>query len=126
MKCPVHGQRLVHKKTTYGGRWHCTVEGCDITWSGRKNTTPADVTLRRARIAAHDAFDALWKPPTKIMTRPQAYEWLQEILDMKPEEAHIGLFTRQECEVVVLAVQKYRKKCHAFKCHADNKRSRSD
>ncbi len=120
-ECPVHGRRLEHKRTRYGGRWNCPVQGCDVVWWGRKNTTPAGELLRQARIAAHDTFDALWKPPTRLMTRAEAYKWLGQMFGLTRAEAHIGLFNLKECELVIQFVQAYRERYRGNKSCATSK-----
>lgn len=65
---------------------------------------PANRETKDARIRAHDAFDRLWKNHGP-MDRKQAYLWMQERMKMTPEEAHIGRFTKEECEGLESAVQ---------------------
>lgn len=63
--------------------------------------TLANYTLRSARMLAHGYFDALWKEPTREMTRYDAYKWLANKMGLKLKETHIGLFEKEQCEKVV-------------------------
>jgi len=47
---------------------------------------------------AHADFDMLWKGNKKVMTRREAYHWLQKTMGIeKAEDAHIGKFDVQQC-----------------------------
>ena len=59
----------------------------------------ADATLRRGKIAAHQAFDLIWKDGH--MKRSQAYAWLAAALGIPGEECHIGMFSLDLCQQVV-------------------------
>lgn len=63
----------------------------------------ANAELRRAKIAAHAAFDPLWKPQNgyRRMTRSAAYRWLTAQLKINREECHIGMFDVNTCRKVV-------------------------
>ena len=54
--------------------------------------TLADKQLRRERQAAHAVFNQLWK--SGLMSKRQAYLWLQAKLDLPECEAHIAKFFR--------------------------------
>lgn len=64
-----------------------------------KHTKPESIELRKAKIAAHTAFDSLWK--SGKITRGNAYKWLSEVLGLPPIETHIGKFDLQRCEQVL-------------------------
>ena len=55
--------------------------------------------LRRKRIQAHATFDRLWKDG--LMSKRQAYLWLQAKLGLPEAEAHIGKFSTFRCEQVI-------------------------
>ena len=61
--------------------------------------TLANKNLRRERQAAHAAFNQLWK--SGLMTKRQAYLWLQAKLDLPECEAHIAKFSEGRCHLVV-------------------------
>lgn len=58
----------------------------------------------RARVRAHEAFDALWK--VYGMGRTAAYRWLASRLGLPRERAHISQLTRNDCARVVAIVDK--------------------
>lgn len=77
---------------------------CDACVGTHKGTTKplgrlANKELRRAKSAAHRAFDPLWK--FGDMKRKEAYKWLAEVLNIKLEDCHIGMFDIEMCEEVV-------------------------
>ena len=74
------GKKIVHKGTEPMGRL-------------------ADAELRRAKIAAHAAFDPLWKASGK--GRRFAYTWLAARLGLPVDRTHIGEFDAATCRKVV-------------------------
>lgn len=68
---------------------------------GRPLGTPGDVETKEARMIAHERFDRLWKGAGRRMSRNAAYRLLQGVMGMGKEEAHIGRFTREQCEELV-------------------------
>jgi hypothetical protein len=67
----------------------------------------ANAELRRAKQAAHTAFDPLWKPGGS-MNRGKAYAWLAGALDISPDDCHIGMFDVDTCRAVVAAVANWK------------------
>lgn len=59
----------------------------------------ANADLRKAKSAAHLAFDPLWKNGER--TRNQAYDWLAKKLGIQIKECHIGQFDLDTCNKVV-------------------------
>ena len=66
----------------------------------------ADVVL--ARGLAHAKFDRIWK--SGLMTRAQAYKWLQWSMGMSEQQAHMEQMNAQQCKSVIAQVEK------AFPC----------
>ncbi len=62
----------------------------------------ADEELRNARIAAHEAFDPLWK--NGEMSRDEAYAWLADALGISALKCRIGWMDAEECRRVVSVV----------------------
>jgi hypothetical protein len=105
--CPycLEKPELVDSKTIYGksyGMMHlcrpCNAyvgcyKGSDVPL-GRL----ADKDLREAKMAAHKAFDPVWKDGG--MSRREAYQWLASQLDIPEEFCHIGMFDKEICEDV--------------------------
>ena len=54
------------------------------------------------RVAAHEAFDVLWKGGS--MSRYQAYGWLANKMGLTTDEAHIGRFTAGMCRRLIALV----------------------
>ena len=61
--------------------------------------TLADKSLRIKRRQAHIALSQLWE--RGLMTRKEAYRWLQVQLGLPESEAHIGRFSAYRCEQVI-------------------------
>lgn len=66
----------------------------------------SDVVL--ARGLAHAKFDLIWK--RKLMTRREAYLWLQEQMQMTEAQAHMEHMNAEQCAAVIRCVEK------AFPC----------
>ena len=123
MKCPYCGTEaklddsaVVYRKS-YGPIWICgQFPKCDSYVGCHPGThTPlgrmANAELRHAKMAAHQAFDVLWKDKqTKNLTRNQvrniAYRWLASNLEIKFEDCHIGMFDVETCQRVVQVCKK--------------------
>lgn len=86
---------------------------------------PGDAATKAARILAHEAFDRLWKDSEQpqesgrltlgqprrspaLMTRRDAYRWLQDAMGLEEREAHIGRFTVEQCERLIILASDYR------------------
>lgn len=102
----VTGQRIYpHREDLHHLRfWECP--SCGRYVGCHPGTTkplgrPADEETRRARSAAHAAFDPLWRRGG--MTRREAYRWLADAMG-KPV-VHIGDMTAVEARRVVEIVK---------------------
>lgn len=83
--------------------WHCQNAECGASVGVHPGTdkplgTFADKATRQARIAAHAAFDPLWKDGS--MKRKDAYAWLAERMGIDVNDCHIGMFDKAQCEQV--------------------------
>lgn len=78
--------------------WRCSCGAYTGTHANSPTHKPkgglALAPLRAARIAAHGAFDKLWK--RRHMSRSEAYEWLQMRLGMQ-RQPHIGFMDEAQC-----------------------------
>lgn len=95
-----------HRPDLFGKKfWRCAPCGAHVGCHGT-SATPlgrlANAELRRAKMAAHAAFDPLWK--SRRMNRSQAYAWLADALGVSPANCHIGMFDVDGCNAVVAAV----------------------
>jgi hypothetical protein len=61
----------------------------------------ANPELRRAKTAAHAAFDPIWR--TGPLKRREAYVWLSQQLRIPFKDCHIGMFDLDQCRAVVAA-----------------------
>lgn len=59
----------------------------------------ANAELRKAKSAAHAAFDPAWR--NGVMSRSAAYTWLASALGIKKHDCHIGLFSVEQCQRVI-------------------------
>jgi len=93
--------------------WLC--RKCDAYVGCHQNTTTplgrlADPKLRKAKIAAHAAFDPIWRSAhesRRPKARRDAYKWLAEALGMRPADTHIGMFDEKMCMRVVTLCKEY-------------------
>ncbi len=115
LKCPYCGSQALLRPASvvYGERaadpaapfYVCArYPSCDSYVAAHRGSrlpmgTLADKSLRRKRIQAHAAFDRLWADG--LMTKRQAYHWLQAKLDLPEQETHIGKFSDFRCEQVI-------------------------
>lgn len=67
--------------------------------SKRPMGTLANSELRNRRILAHRAFNQIWK--SGVMTRDQAYKWLQAKLCLNEQQTHIAMFSEYMCDQVI-------------------------
>jgi hypothetical protein len=75
---------------------------------------PANKETRKAREAAHREFDRLWKAKmeregiSKTKARGAGYLWLSNVLDLDPDDCHIGSMTRAYALRVAAICRRYR------------------
>jgi len=94
-----------HRPDLYSKRfWLC--RSCDAyvgTHHNSRRHAPlgqlADAELRKAKKAAHNAFDRIWMDGSN--TRKEAYAWLAEELGISLTSCHIGQFDVEKCKHVV-------------------------
>lgn len=67
----------------------------------------ADGDLRHKRIEAHKAFDWMWK--SGLMTKAQAYKWMQAKLGISSSQAHIAKFSYYMCDQLIAICSEARK-----------------
>jgi len=98
-RCPKHNAKLKAKKTQYGIRLSCPINGCTVACWGGSTSTPADYETRQARRAAHSAFDPLWRG--NGMSKGIAYKQLSKFMGLQQKETHIGYFDIEQCNLVL-------------------------
>lgn len=100
---------LVDSAVVYGGRSYGLIWYCDPcrAWVGvHKNSRShaplgrlANAELRHWKQLAHASFDPLWRQGR--MSRQEAYAWLQQVMGLSAEAAHIGKFDVAQCRLLV-------------------------
>lgn len=100
----VGGDRVYPHRPDLAGKRFYLCAPCDAYVGCHPGTTEplgrlADKALRRAKVAAHNAFDPLWQAGP--MTRPEAYRWLAGALGVAPADCHIGQFDLGQCQRVI-------------------------
>lgn len=113
IKCPYCGSQaflrpasVVHEHTAPGEKVYVCARypACDAYVSAHRDSqqpmgTLADKSLRYKRRQAHIALNRLWEQG--LMTRKEAYRWLQVQFGLPESEAHIGRFSAYRCEQVI-------------------------
>lgn len=115
IKCPYCGSRallrpagVVHGKGTADPDallYVCArYPACDSYVAAHKGSrlpmgALANGPLRNKRRQAHTALNWLWEQG--LMSRKEAYRWLQVQLGLPESEAHIGKFSELRCEQVI-------------------------
>lgn len=109
----VKGNVIYPHRPDLFARWFWRCEPCGAwvgchargrgEWDGKRPLGRlANAELRRAKQAAHGAFDPLWR--SGAMGRRDAYAWLAEQLGIAIQNCHIGKFDVDGCRAVVAAV----------------------
>jgi zinc-finger-containing domain len=104
--------------------WQCTPCGASVGCHDGTNNpkgTLADPPTKRARQAAHAAFDPLWqrwadaypgqvRSPSQVRgaARGRAYWWLAVQLGIDRNDCHIGAFDAATCERIVAIIREQR------------------
>jgi hypothetical protein len=102
----VDGQRIYpHRPDLYAKRFYlcacgayCGCHPGSVVPLGN----PCGPLTRKARSAAHEAFDPLWK--RGAMSRQSAYAWLSEATGIIGGRCHIGMMSEAEAKLVVKVV----------------------
>jgi len=63
----------------------------------------ANRELRHLRRLVHNAIDPFWQ--SGRMTRDQVYEQIERELNLTPDEAHIGMLNKAQCETILCRYQ---------------------
>ena len=78
--------------------------------SKRPMGTLANSELRNRRILAHRALAKIWE--NGVMTKEQAYKWLQGKFGLNDNQAHIGMFSEYMCDQVIAACNEVCNRLH--------------
>lgn len=93
--------------------WVC--RPCDAYVGTHKRTdvpkgTLANKELREWRKKAHAVVDPLWlnKKKGRVQARTQIYVWIQQVMNLPKEQAHIGMMNEEQCrKLIKFAEQRY-------------------
>jgi hypothetical protein len=82
--------------------WVC--RPCDAYVGIHKRTdvplgTLANKELRECRKKTHAVVDQLWR--NKKSSRTKVYGWIQHVMKMTKEEAHIGMMNEAQCKQLI-------------------------
>jgi ssDNA-binding Zn-finger/Zn-ribbon topoisomerase 1 len=106
LKCPECGAAMVRRNSRYGLFYGCSrFPECRATHGAHTSTglplgIPGNKETKEARMAAHTAFDSLWRPKGAVFARQDAYKWLAEELGISSDKCHIAMFDRETCQKV--------------------------
>lgn len=120
MKCPYCSDsdaRLVTGKEVYPHRadlfslkfWECPSCKARVGCHGKSDKPLgrlANAHTRKLKIAAHEAFDPLWKEGH--LSRTEAYAVLQRLTGLSADECHMGMMTDHMLGKVVNLCREYR------------------
>lgn len=134
--CPYCGRPVEFRPTSdsvyrgrdYGPIYVCAAyPKCDAYVGCHKGTERAlgrlaDKELRRAKVAAHEVFDGLWRAKMNRAkhlrqheARGRAYKWLAEQMQMHVDDCHIGMMTLEQCRRVREICQPYAQRIGAVR-----------
>jgi len=60
-----------------------------------------DQQTQTYRIKAHLVFDRLFEGQNPLMTRAEAYQYLQNLMNLDEKDAHIGKFSIPQCKEII-------------------------
>jgi len=123
IRCPYCGAQAFLRPASVVHRWAQPYEevyvcarypACDAYVSAhRESHLPmgalANRQLREKRRQAHIALNKLWE--RGLMSRKEAYRWLQLQLGLPESEAHIGRFSEFRCEQVIGLCERFTSAC---------------
>lgn len=95
--CPICGDPAKISQTRYGARADC----CGLWSWDYKDLT--DAGTHQARIAAHNAFDCIWKKGG--ISRGECYRRLAALMQMTSKECHMSIMSMADALAVVELVK---------------------
>lgn len=106
LPCPECDGQLALRLSRYGLFYGCTnYPACRATHGahpdGKPLGIPANKETRDWRIKAHKIFDTLFEGETAVMNREEAYIFMQRLMNLSEEEAHIGKFGIEQCKKLI-------------------------
>lgn len=98
---------MVLRPSRFGQFWGCeNFPECRATHGahpdGRPLGHPADRETKQFRIQAHEIFDRWWH--SRNMKRSEAYRAMQRLMDLSPDQAHIAMFDKEQCQQLIARI----------------------
>tara|TARA_R110000824_G_scaffold401790_1_gene616419 strand:- start:4675 stop:5064 length:390 start_codon:yes stop_codon:yes gene_type:complete len=99
-----------HRRDLHLKKFYLCVCGAHVgCHDGTENAlgAPCKAVTRQARMAAHAAFDPLWKAKikrdgcSKNKARGAGYKWLAGQMGIEPRKCHIGMMDKIQARLVV-------------------------
>lgn len=91
-----------HRRDLWGGQyWACLPCRCWVgchPGSDKRMGRVANAATRKLKVAAHAAFDPMWK--SGRITRKQAYAWLREQTGLSERDCHMGWMSDEDLKRV--------------------------
>lgn len=103
-RCPDHNTMLKYSKSK--NYWYCEDKDCSVIKLQNQTSTPADKETRRLRFELHGSFDALWNTARE---RSSLYREMGVFMGLSRDEAHIGMFSAEQCKTAMAFVDIKRK-----------------
>lgn len=112
--CPEDGQPMYQKKGKYGPYLVCqNWPKCDVSHGlhpdGEPMGVPAGKKTREARVLAHEKFDRFWQ--NRLMTRREAYQWMQKAMALSKDDAHIASLSFNQCHALMAIIRDEEDRC---------------
>lgn len=101
--------RFTNKNGSPKKFWGCTrYPECRGTHSAHQNSgkpmgIPADKETKAWRIKAHAAFDPYVRK--WFQSRPEGYRFLQNVMGLTAEQAHIAKFNIEQCQKLIKLIE---------------------
>lgn len=70
-----------------------------------------DAETRKLRGLCHKYFDSGWRDLARWPSREEAYIWLQNLMELPEDKAHISLFDKDQCNKLLEILRKSCNKC---------------
>lgn len=104
--CPECEGSLVLRLSKYGLFYGCNnYPICKATHGAHPDGTPLGIPANKEtkawRIKAHQVFDKLFEGENAVMIRDEAYAYMQTIMNLSEEQAHISKFDVEHCKELI-------------------------
>jgi ssDNA-binding Zn-finger/Zn-ribbon topoisomerase 1 len=106
LPCPECDSQLVLRNSKYGLFYGCKrYPVCKAAHGAHPNGKPlgkpADKETKQWRMKAHDKFNSLFEGENPLMSRDEAYDYLQYLMNLTAKQAHISNFDIAQCKELI-------------------------